>query len=84
MVPGKNLISTTLLMCIMVICIFYILYWLLNKFIKIELFSNSNSNNDKRYKMMKIYKDDDIYDPDENTNDECTDPDASCGKDPDS
>jgi len=57
-----------------------------NKIIKhIEMFSNSDS---KREKMKKIYKSNDVSDPDEVTvdnpyDDMCDDPDGDCSRDPD-
>jgi len=43
-----------------------------------------NNNNSKRSKMMKIYKNSNILDPDEDPDDEGDDPDSSLGRDPDS
>ena len=57
---------------------------------KNEMFSDrsSSSNGSKREMMKKIYKSDEVLDPDEiimdNPNaDDCDDPDGNCGVDPD-
>jgi len=96
--------STIILGCILIILIFYCLRWIIisinnsiNKYMKIsiltnnnEIFSNrsSSSNGSKREMMKKIYKSDEVLDPDEiimnNPNaDDCYDPDGNCGVDPD-
>lgn len=72
--------SIMILICILVILLSYCLYWiitntkiLLNK----ELFSNDN----KRSKIIKIYKQ---AEPNDTPNDEdCYDPDDNCSKYPD-
>ena len=82
--------STIILICIITIITFYIICWIfkmLNK-IELELFSGRNSSsNTKRDKMKKIYKSDDISDPDEiltdDTNNNVMDPDDDYGIDPD-
>jgi hypothetical protein len=78
--------STIILICIITIITFYCICWIfkmLNK-IELELFS---SNNSKRDKMKKIYKSDDISDPDEiltdDANDNVMDPDDDYAMDPD-
>ena len=83
--------STVILACIILIILFIILIWIIKKLLnKIELFGNrSSSGNSKRDKMKRIYKSDEVLDPDEtvmnNPNeDECDDPDGDCGRDPDS
>jgi len=94
--------STIILACILIILISYFLYWIMksmNKYITKymkksiikdnEMFSNrTSSNGSKREMMKKIYKSDEILDPDEiimnNPNaDDCDDPDGNCGTDPD-
>ena len=80
--------STIILACIIIILIFYFIYWIIKSIInKKELFRNGDSNS-KREKMKRIYKSNEILDPDEiimsNSDiDECDDPDGSCGADPD-
>lgn len=81
--------STVILGCILLILTFYCFYWFIKSILKlnkIELFSNGNS---KRDKMKRIYKSDEVLDPDEivmnsYNNDDCDDPDGTCGTDPDS
>lgn len=57
---------------------------------KIELFNgNNNGSNSKRDRMKRIYKSNEVSDPDEiltsyPDDDDCDDPDDSCGSDPDS
>jgi len=89
--------SFILFNCILIIILFYFLYYayiFLSKYlykykkynlynIKIEKFGS----NSKRSKMIKIYKGDNILDPDEiiyNSNYNVNDPDSTYGKDPDS
>ena len=79
--------STIILICILTILLFYCICWIfkmLNK-IELELFANSDS---KREKMKKIYKSNDVNDPDEiltdDANDNVMDPDDDYGMDPDS
>jgi len=78
--------STIILACILTIITFYFIYWIIKCLIKnTELFSNSNS---KRDKMERIYKSDDVHDPDEQVmynykNDGCFDPDCNSKYDPD-
>ena len=88
---SSKIISTVLLGCIIIIISCYFLYIivniinkLLNRLISryIETFRNV-SNNSKRNKMMEIYKNDDIPDPDENPNIEDNDPDSTISLDPD-
>lgn len=85
--------STIILGCIIVILIFYVLYWcfisIKNIFKSKESFNCRNSSNSKRELMKKIYKSDEVLDPDEIVtynlyDDECNDPDGDCGQDPDS
>jgi len=89
---SSKTISTVLLGCIIIIISCYILYIivniinkLINKLISkyIETFRNGSSNNSKRHKMIQIYKNDDIPDPDENPNIEDNDPDSTISLDPD-
>jgi hypothetical protein len=77
--------STIILACIIIIIVFYLILWCFEQLNKIELFSNSDS---KREKMKKIYKSDDVSDPDEmlddnSYDDNVRDPDDSYGMDPD-
>ena len=58
---------------------------------KIELFNgnNNSSSNSKRDRMRRIYKSNEVSDPDEIVtsypdDDDCDDPDGTCGSDPDS
>jgi len=80
---GNKKISIILLGCVVIVIISYILYFLYTKFTSVELFGVSDSNS-KRNKMMKIYKSNDISDPDENIDDDIMDPDSTNGRDPDS
>lgn len=78
--------STIILACIIIILVFYLILWCFKQLNKIELFSNSDS---KREKMKKIYKSNDVSDPDEMLDDDpyddnVHDPDDSYGMDPDS
>ena len=75
--------------CILIILIYYLFYFIFKKlnninYNKFEYFNNSDS---KRNKMIKIYRKNDISDPDEdtneNTNDDNNDPDSSNPYDPD-
>jgi hypothetical protein len=71
-------ISSILLICIILILSFFLIYYFLGKIgIILETFE------DKRLLMKKIYKDDDIQDPDEDPDDEGDDPDSDYGVDPD-
>ena len=79
--------STIILICILTIITFYCICWILkilNRIEKeIELFSNNDS---KRERMKKIYKSDDVADPDENNDiysDNVIDPDDDTDMDPD-
>ena len=76
--------STIILACIIIIIIFILICWSIEKINKIELFSNNDS---KREKMKQIYKSNDVKDPDEITiddlNDNVIDPDDSTNMDPD-
>jgi len=85
--------SAIILACILSILLFYFIYWIITSFASIinkkELFGCRNSGNSKRDKMTKIYKSNEVSDPDEIVNynpydDECDDPDGDCGHDPDS
>ncbi len=89
---SSKIISTVLLGCIIIIISCYFLYIivniinkLINKLISkyIETFRNGSSNNSKRHKMMEIYKNDDIPDPDENPQYNVNDPDSIDSTDPD-
>jgi hypothetical protein len=74
--------SVILLICILVLVFGYIIYKILKKLAlyELELFSCRSSSNSKRSKMMKVFKSDEIYDPDE-TPMVCDDPDGDCGYD---
>ena len=83
----NKLTSIVLLACIIIICVTYLLFIIIKYTLKLfssykELF-RGNSSNDKRSKMMKIYKSDDIPDPDENPNAGVNDPDSTISLDPD-
>ena len=78
--------SIIILACIIIIILFFLICWVFKKLNKIELFSNSDS---KREKMKKIYKSNDVSDPDEMVidnpyDDNIHDPDDSYGMEPDS
>ena len=78
--------SAIIFTCIIIIIIFYCLFLIYNRIYKTytkckELFLNNDS---KRNKMIKLYKDDEILDPDEDPGINVADPDSSEGRDPDS
>lgn len=84
---SNNLTSVILLACIIIIIFTYLLFIIIKYTFKllsgdIELFRSSSSN-DKRSKMIKIYKNDDIPDPDENPDYNVNDPDSTISLDPD-
>lgn len=79
---------------ILIILLVYLIYLIFKKISNInynvngyEYFRSNSDSNSKRNKMMKIYKNNDILDPDENTNlntnDDNNDPDSSKPYDPD-
>lgn len=73
--------SLIIFYCILIIILCYCLIIIYDKTYKKykiykEFFSSSNS---KRSKMMKIYKSDDILDPDEDPGDNINDPDSTNG-----
>ena len=83
----NNLTSVILLACIIIIIFAYLLFIIIKYTFKllsgdIELFRSSSSN-DKRSKLIKIYKNDDIPDPDENPDYNVNDPDSTISLDPD-
>ena len=83
----NKLTSVILLACIIIISCTYSIYLIISCIYKLifedkELF-RSNSSNDKRNKMIKIYKNDDIPDPDENPEYNINDPDSTISIDPD-
>lgn len=83
----NKLISLVLLACIIIIIFTYLLFTIIKYTIKLlsiykESF-RSNSSNDKRSRMIKIYKSDDIPDPDENPDNNVNDPDSTISLDPD-
>ena len=83
----NKLTSIVLLGCIIIICVTYLLFIIIKYTLKLfssykELFKGSSSN-DKRSKMMKIYKSDEILDPDENPEYNINDPDSTISLDPD-
>lgn len=77
--------SIVIFSCIIILLLLYCLYLILNKIIN---YYNKNTetfnNNSKRSKMIRIYKNDNILDPDEDPDDESDDPDSTRGRDPDS
>jgi hypothetical protein len=84
---SNNLTSVILLACIIIIIFTYSLFIIIKYTFKllsgdIELFRSSSSN-DKRSKLIKIYKNDDIPDPDENPEYNINDPDSTISLDPD-
>jgi hypothetical protein len=84
----NKLTSVILLACIIIISCTYLIYLIISCIYKLisidkELFRSSNSSNDKRNKMIKIYKNDDIPDPDENPEYNINDPDSTVSIDPD-
>lgn len=94
--------SFILFSCILIIILFYFVYYLyifLSKYLsnylkyktynnKMERFGSCGDSNSKRNKMIKIYKSDNIVDPDDSTYnnkyDDDNDPDSTYGSDPDS
>ena len=85
---SNNLTSVILLACIIIIIFTYLLFIIIKYTFKllsgdIELFRSSSSSNDKRSKLIKIYKNDDIPDPDENPDYNVNDPDSTISLDPD-
>ena len=84
----NKLTSIVILACIIIICFTYLLFIIIKYTLKLfssykELFKSSSSSNDKRNKMIKIYKADDIPDPDENPDNGVNDPDSTISLDPD-
>jgi hypothetical protein len=84
---SNNLTSVILLACIIIIIFTYSLFIIIKYTFKllsgdIELFRSSSSN-DKRSNLIKIYKNDDIPDPDENPEYNINDPDSTISLDPD-
>ena len=75
--------SLVILLMILFILILYSINILYRKIFVEPFESNGNSNNSKRNKLINIYKNDSILDPDEDTNDEFSDPDSTNGHDPD-
>jgi hypothetical protein len=81
--------SEVIFSCMIIIIIFYCIFLIYNRINKTytrytkykELFLNNDS---KRSKMIRLYKDSDILDPDENPNLNIEDPDSTDGRDPDS
>ena len=74
--------SLIILICILIIIIGYLLYWVIKKIAIRELFDNDS----RREKMKRIYKSDEILDPDEIENSSsktCFDPDCNGSMDPD-
>ena len=77
--------SIVIFCSIIILLLGYFLYLLVNKINKkYNKKTTENFNNSKRSKMMRIYKNDTILDPDENPYEESDDPDSSRGRDPDS
>jgi hypothetical protein len=84
--------SLIIFYCIIIILVCYCFNLLLNKkyneykkyYEKFDNRSGGKSNGSKRYKAMKIYKSNEIFDPDETSNaDDICDPDGTKGCDPD-
>jgi len=77
--------SIVIFSCIIILLLVYCLYLIVNK---IKNYYNKNTetfnNNSKRSKMIRMYKNDNILDPDEDPDDESDDPDSTRGSDPDS
>ena len=77
--------SIVIFSCIIILLLVYCLYLIVNK---IKNYYNKNTenfnNNSKRSKMIRMYKNDNILDPDEDPDDESDDPDSTRGRDPDS
>lgn len=74
--------SLIILICILIIIIGYLLFWVIKKIAIRELFDNDS----KRARMKRIYKSDEISDPDEQESSSsrtCFDPDCNGGMDPD-
>jgi len=77
--------SIVIFSSIIILLLVYCLYLIVNK---IKNYYNKNTetfnNNSKRSKMIRMYKNDNILDPDEDPDDESDDPDSTRGRDPDS
>ncbi len=77
--------SIVIFSCIIILLLVYCLYLIVNK---IKNYYNKNTetfnNNSKRSKMIRMYKNNNILDPDEDPDDESDDPDSTRGRDPDS
>ena len=77
--------SIVIFSSIIILLLVYCLYLIVNK---IKNYYNKNTetfnNNSKRSKMIRMYKNDNILDPDEDPDDESDDPDSTRGSDPDS
>lgn len=85
MIKNKKIISTILLFAIIFILITIVIILILQKLgIMKNIITDYEKFDDKRKIMEKIYKNDDILDPDEDPEDEGDDPDAIYGADPDS
>jgi hypothetical protein len=82
--------------CILIISTGYCIFLLYHKTSELyknyQTYQNNNEyfgsrdrgNDSKRNKMIRIYKGDEILDPDEDPDDENDDPDSTRGRDPDS
>lgn len=86
----NTLTSTVLLGCIIIILFSYLLFIiiklinkLINKLIYKYIETFRSDSNSKRNKMITIYKDNDILDPDENPEYNVNDPDSTISIDPD-
>ena len=78
-------ISSFFLFSIILILLAAIIIFILQKMgIVGSIITDYESFEGKRYMMKKIYKNDDIADPDEDPDDEGDDPDSQYGADPDS
>jgi hypothetical protein len=82
---NNKTITTILLFAIFLILITAIIIQILKYFGIIDnIITDYETFEGKRYLMKKIYKNNDIADPDEDPDDEGDDPDSQYGADPDS
>ena len=85
MKQSTKTISTILLFAIILVAIATAIILILQKAGVIgNIITDFETFEGKRYMMKKIYKDNDIADPDEDPDDEGDDPDSKYGADPDS
>lgn len=82
---NNKTISSFFLFSIILVLLAAIIIFILHKIGIIgNIITDYESFEGKRYMMKKIYKNDDIADPDEDPDDEGDDPDSKYGADPDS